>query len=446
MATSLAYIPSWRGDETLYSWAAGFHAVLGNGSSRDTGALLFGAQHACREHDAPSDLQRFVELTNGRLGDAHTLLRTRCPLGIYFPFLSEERRKLMLDKVCGSGIANWGVHLGMPASSLVAANTLRFCDDCVREDLATWGLPRWRLPHQLVGSWMCTKHRRMLTERQVASSRWSIPTDSYDTVQTYASDSVCAESIYRLARLVEEVYRAAAVDIEAVRQATFAGLRERGIVRWSHPLNKDSLARWFVGTPISNWLRMLGDSRKSLASGSWIYGLLRNRRGDHPIKWMLLWCSLFSEKDEDPTLVQRFLQPHTTPWWEPTGQGCLWDVRGSSVPADIQHLIEQSDSLEAAARSLGISIFSIRKRLLALGTSAGDFRQITRLQRRKEMAVREIHDYIATHPECTRSSIHVNCKAAVSWIRANDPIVYQQAVALVTDKSIQQLTLGFEAK
>ncbi|WP_462389797.1 TniQ family protein [Acidovorax sp. Q11] len=365
MATALAYLPSWRGDETLYSWAAGFHAVLGNGSARDTGALLFDAEHACREHDAPSNLHRFVELTNGSLGDVHTLLRTRCPLSLYFPFLSKERRKLMHDKVLGSGIANWRVHFGMPASSLGAANTLRFCDDCVREDLATWGLPRWRLPHQLVGSWMCTQHHRMLRGVQAMSSKWAIPTDRCSTAQPQAPGDLCAESIYRLAQFVECVRHARALDIDAIRQATLTGLRERGIARWTHPLDRELLARWFVGTPLASWLKIQGDSRNALASGNWIYGLLRNRRENHPIKWMLLWCSLFSEQ-EGAALAQRFLQPHTTPWWEPNGQGCLWEACGSSVPVDIQQLIEHSDTLETAAHSLGVSVVSLRKKLAAL--------------------------------------------------------------------------------
>lgn len=445
MAAALAYIPTWRGDETLYSWVAGFHAVFGNGSSRDTGALFFTAEHACREHDAPANLHRFVEVTNGHLGDALTLLRTRCPLGLYFPFLSENRRRLMQNMAQGAGVASWRALFGMAATSLTTAGGLRFCDACVRDDLATWGLPRWRLPHQLSGSWMCTQHRRMLIELPSVSSKWAIPTDTYRTIQLRLSGVHEEESIYRIAKLAQHVHSATALDIDTIRQVTHVGLRERGIVKWTHGLDREQLSKWFAETPLANWLKFQGDSQSKLASGQWIHDLLRNRRGHHPVKWMLLWCSLFSDDDED-RLVHRFVHPHTAPYWRPDGQGCLWETCDSTVPPAIQQLIEKSPTLEAAAHLLGMSSIALRKKLLALGVRAGDFRQLDSFGRRREKAIGRVRDYIDQHPGCGRSDIHAHCKTAVSWIQKNEPALYHQLVSQVQTKSRSQLTLCFEQR
>jgi len=71
----LKFLPPWRGDETLYSWAATFHTVLGNGSARDTGSTLFGTEHSCRDKVAPKGIDEFVRVTNGALGDLESAVR-----------------------------------------------------------------------------------------------------------------------------------------------------------------------------------------------------------------------------------------------------------------------------------------------------------------------------------------------------------------------------------
>ncbi|MDC8774561.1 hypothetical protein [Roseateles albus] len=52
-----------------------------------------------------------------------------------------------------------------------------------------------------------------------------------------------------------------------------------------------------------------------------------------------------------------------------------------------------------------------------------------------------ISAYIAEHPTCSRADIHRECKAAVSWIRANDPELFSLAVESIDDQQSRQLQL-----
>ena len=52
-----------------------------------------------------------------------------------------------------------------------------------------------------------------------------------------------------------------------------------------------------------------------------------------------------------------------------------------------------------------------------------------------------ISDYISQHPACSRTDIHRDCKAAVSWIRTNDPDLFSKAVEAIDDKHSHQLEL-----
>jgi hypothetical protein len=56
-----------------------------------------------------------------------------------------------------------------------------------------------------------------------------------------------------------------------------------------------------------------------------------------------------------------------------------------------------------------------------------------------------ISNYIAEHPTCSKAGIHRNCKAAVSWIRANDPDLFSQAVGSVDDRHSRQMELQAES-
>jgi hypothetical protein len=100
---SLACIPDWRADETLYSWVAGFHVTYGNGSANDTAQLLFGTRHASKERDAPNDLHYFVKKTRGELGNVRSVLLTRTPIGLFAPFLPASRQQALADRILGVG-------------------------------------------------------------------------------------------------------------------------------------------------------------------------------------------------------------------------------------------------------------------------------------------------------------------------------------------------------
>ena len=243
-----------------------------------------------------------------------------------------------------------------------------------------------------------------------------------------------------MAALALSLVGAAPLDIGAIRQAVLIGLRDHGVTNWTHPIDKLRLATWFAQSPIADWMRSSNGPWQRLVSGSWIHDLLRNRVGDHPLKWMLLWSTLFANDDEAAS-HRRFISPDSAPHWDASGQGKIWGASSAVVPHDIQRVITEAATLKDAASSLGLTVFSLRKRLAELGTSARVFRLGTSLEHRRSRAMAAIGDYIAAHPTCSRADIHRDCKAAVSWIRANDPDLFLVAVEAIDDRQSRQLQL-----
>lgn len=441
MADELAYIPDWRSDETLYSWIASFHAIHGNGSARDTGAWLFDAEHACRDRDAPRNLHRFVEVTRCKLGNPQSLLLRRTPLGLFVPFLSRARQQALAAQMASHAGPGWRQLCGMPASSLHDSNALYYCEECVAKDLNTWGLARWRLPHQLAGSWVCLEHSLILHTLSTQASQWMLPPTLRPTIRSTQPSEAQLKHLKGIATLAAQLIGAEALDVAAIRQAILAGLRDQEITTWRHPLDKMVLADWFASSPLATWLQGTPGPWSQLASGAWIHDLLRNRVGDHPLKWMLLWCTLFADQD-CTTSSRRFMDPASSPHWDASGQASIWGTTSEAIPTDVQDVIAHSATLTDAAQVLGISAITLRRRLADLGTNAGAFRFEADYERRRQKALDAITDYIAAHPGCSRADIHRACKAAVAWIRANEPESFAKAVESLDNQLSRQMPLA----
>lgn len=436
----LAYLPDWRSDETLYSWAASFHSIHGNGSARDTGALLFGSEHACRDRDAPRNLLYFTRVTGYSLGSVQTLLFNRTAVGLFVPFMSEARKQRLLEQMTRCSGPGWQLLCGMPASGLHDSTAMQFCDVCVAEDLVIWGLPRWRLPHQLLGSWVCLDHNRALSTFSSTASHWAIPPINHSAARSSGINRVELAALRRIASLSLKLLEAKCLDINAIRQAMLVGLRDHGITNWRHPLHSEQLASWFRGSPVSSWLRRSDGPVRQLASGDWIHDLLRNRVGDHPLKWIVLWCTLFADEDANAS-HQRFINPVAAPHWDASGQASIWGSSPPSVPADIHDVIVNASTLKEAALTLGLTPSTLRRKLAELGTNHAAVRLDAGFMRRRQKAIDDIRSHIEAHPTCTRADVHRKCRAAVEWIRLNAPDAYPEAVETLNDLRSRQMSL-----
>lgn len=440
LAQQLAFVPDWHGDESLYSWVASYHQTYGNGSHRDTGILLFGAAHACKERDAPPGISHFVNATGGHLGNLPELLRKRCSIGLFVPFLTPTKRTLFLARAETASGFGWVTTLGMSASGLSPSSQLRYCESCIDEDLANVRLPRWRWPHQLAASWICLEHSRLLKTTVHRSCTWVLPNRSIGEYLQPDPTPVQYEVLLKLAGLARFASYQPHLDLGAIRQSALCELRQQSVSSWSHPLSKERLASWFGASPLAAWLKTAQAPESSLAAGTWIHDLLRGRRGDHPLKWLLLWVALFSHEQET-SIQRRFSSPWSEPQWDVLGQSSLWIGDPDGLPAEISQIILDAETLADAAKKLGLTVGALRDRLERIGGSGGNFRKGRHKPLRREQAVNSILAFIGNRPGCTLGDIHRECKAAVSWLRANSPEVFAAVTQKLQADSRKQMRL-----
>lgn len=156
------WTPSWLGGETLYSLCARYHRVAGHCLASETSRRLFGHPRVGLSHDMAGCLGTFVRRTEGRLGDADTILSRRTVLAYYLPFLEAEARATTVSRLTDDGPRGLKARLGLLATRFGATHPLKACDACIVEDEGRHGIATWHLVHQLPAVWICPDHGRPL--------------------------------------------------------------------------------------------------------------------------------------------------------------------------------------------------------------------------------------------------------------------------------------------
>ncbi len=269
----------------------------------------------------------------------------------------------------------WVTLMSMPASAL-GARGLRYCDCCLELDREHGLYPRWRLPHQLAGAIVCPDHGVALRTIIDRTALWLLPPVCRRCPEhhsPYQPTTPASGDLQRLAWLARACIGAETLELSAIRDIAIDRLREIGASSWTVPLDRARIASWFRGVAISPALQSMDTSEARLWDGRWIHDQLRRRREEHPLLWMILWCALHADEPVE-RMAQRFVSVATQPAaWDAEGQGCLWSMSDAGLPAGAAALIRAAPTLKHAARTLGISVFTLRRELRALGGDGGEF-------------------------------------------------------------------------
>lgn len=431
-------IPAWRGDETLYSWAGWFHRTCGAGPTRETGKALFGAPHAYKEYGAPANIQHLSNATGGLLGDARTVLLKRTVLGAYYPFLRASQQAMFDSLLQSPKRTSWLTRFGMRASALDSTKLLRWCPECIADDMDRWYLARWRLPHQIPGAWWCIDHECLLITHVPQHANWATPPinelpdhPSRDQARPHAA------VLHAMAAMANSLIGASPVDVQMLKRSVLSSLREKGAISNGKPLNAPGLRLWFTDTPTYQALLHVDPLLASRLDSEWIYEALLKRRVGHPLLWVILWTAAY-EGLSISDLIQGFHQPERILSWEDDGQGMLWieaDLRGDT---SVQQIVLNATSVGDAAEQLRVSPTAIRRYLRKVQCSPA--RHLENAQRvvRQAKAIQEIESLIESEPSMTRTDVHRYCKASVSWLRRWNPDLLDELLSRVPEFNARQ--------
>ena len=158
--------PELLPEETLHSAVSRFHEMMGFATERTTLRRLLGSESVSLCVELPGRLDTLLrnlpasgKYTRRELLDSHTNLR------FYSAFLPAEAVADAEERMRLGGSGSVHVLLGRAQSRVRRPEHLRYCQDCVQEDLdGRHGEPYWRRVHQIGGVLVCPAHGTPLLE------------------------------------------------------------------------------------------------------------------------------------------------------------------------------------------------------------------------------------------------------------------------------------------
>ncbi|MCL6598517.1 MAG: TnsD family transposase [Alicyclobacillus macrosporangiidus] len=284
-------------DELFYSVLARYHVRAGNTSHEATLQELFGSRSAsasvefpCRLNALLSRLPLGYSLTVAEIVEKHSLF----PL--YRLFVSPERAERALDWMHdGQGSKVYST-LGMTGTLLRNVRYLRFCPECFRRDLETYGEAYWHRGHQVPGVSVCPKHRVMLHDSCVLfrGPRYLLycPTDFTCRIRSSDSDRYpdLLEPMVQLSQDMEYILNGQfpARSVGWFQDKCSLWLMKRGYMTSSGVLRHERLKRDFVTAYGYQFLENI-QCKVAMDKPDWLTYLVR-RRGysSSPIRHLLV--------------------------------------------------------------------------------------------------------------------------------------------------------------
>lgn len=170
----------WLPDETFFSLCSRQHILTCNVLPGTTSIQLLNLTKKRIKHDFPCGLDAFEINTAGYWGGADTIIQNHTILPFFAHFSSEEKVNAAVSILKGAHIGSLKYRLGLITGGFGAEHPLKGCPECVKSDLARYGVAYWHLIHQYPGLVACPTHwvwlRESLVNRQwVDRFAWSLP-------------------------------------------------------------------------------------------------------------------------------------------------------------------------------------------------------------------------------------------------------------------------------
>ncbi|WP_010179401.1 TnsD family Tn7-like transposition protein [Glaciecola sp. HTCC2999] len=300
----LAYFPVPYEDELLYSVIARYAVHTGQLENRQAVSRdIFGKHTAVAIPDLPSHLQVFTERVSVVWKvDVEEIIKRHTLAPIYFPFLNTQQSAQVIQSMYSEQGGSIHTRAGIAASSVQKPECFRYCPQCYHEQKEDLGEPYWNRLNQIAGVNVCIKHSCLLrtSDLPLHSKQKHLYKSASLIGEITESQSLEITDIERQlvnrfeALLTNPVlsgftehqwsmfYLNVAKDLNFSRgnQADHKKIREKFEADWSHLESKI----YKLDTSDNNWLICL---------------FRKHRKSFHPLRHLMVWCSLLPDISND---------------------------------------------------------------------------------------------------------------------------------------------------
>ncbi len=154
------FFPTPYPDELLYSTLGRYAIRSGNIAEIHNFEDLFSTRNCIATVELPTRLDALIE--NMPVNATYTveeLINNHTLFPYYAAFIPPDRAEEIIDLMrIGNGDISY-MKIGLISNSISLNEHFRFCPECFKEDIETYGEPYWHRIHQITGVFICSKHK-----------------------------------------------------------------------------------------------------------------------------------------------------------------------------------------------------------------------------------------------------------------------------------------------
>ena len=201
-------VPSWLPNESVYSLASRYHRLSGNPAAQYTSIRLFGAIRQGYQHDFPSGMDYFHQVTRGKAGSLNSMIYKHTILSYFPPFKSKVIEDNSITSMASPHIASLKFRLGLLTSRFGASHPLKVCRKCAEHDRNNHGTAYWHVDHQYPSVWVCLEHGtplifNALKTAGISRFDWILPNKDEFDLQHYNNLKVHSSELNALLTLAK---------------------------------------------------------------------------------------------------------------------------------------------------------------------------------------------------------------------------------------------------
>lgn len=211
---------------------------------------------------------------------------------VFTSFLDDDRKNNIYEGMLNRQKFNAFQPLGLVGSKVLMKDKLYFCEECMKEDLESYGESYWRVIHQVPGVYYCTKHERVLNYSNVLSSNSRV---SYKIL----NENISAKEVnlnydfmninLKYVRMIEELYSS---NFDSKNKEFFDALyidrlRDRGYASKNGSIKLVELEEAFIDFYTQEYLILMQSYIE--VGNSWLRRFIRtSKKQKHVLRHLLM--------------------------------------------------------------------------------------------------------------------------------------------------------------
>ncbi|MCK8487022.1 TnsD family transposase [Paenibacillus sp. MBLB2552] len=292
-----SFFPSIFPDELLYSILARYHLFVGNTSTKATILDLYDRSSVCAVTGLPAHIEKISLLMKGKV-TAQELIVNHTLFPYFACFLPDNRIHFMEQTMTGDSGGSVHARLGLLASAVKIPPNLKYCGQCLKDDIEEYGVPYWHRSHQIPGVHFCHKHKCELLESTISTTMRRNRHEFVALNEKQVGEMILDEAVARQYKelfiyIAKQSYKLLHTDyervsLESLHDFYLSKLYENAMITPSGSIRFEKLRDRFLEVIDPNVLEILFSTINTNSDDTWLHKLIRKDNSGHPLRHLLM--------------------------------------------------------------------------------------------------------------------------------------------------------------